>query len=89
MKQYRIYTEWRREWSGEAERLTSRYYKGFTVLRATGYWEGQRERSMVIEILVDEGSERKRIDALAREIKAALRQDAVLVVEQDVDWELV
>lgn len=51
MNLYRIQTEnVNRMW---IEETVSKYFKGFTVYNVTGYWQGAREMSLVIEIMGD------------------------------------
>lgn len=61
--------------------------RGFTVFETTGYWEGCREPSIVIEIICEPFE----IDAekLARLLRDAGNQDAVLWTEEPVNAHLV
>lgn len=76
---YRLYTEDK----GNALALTSRYFKGATKLDAIGLYEGQREHSVIIEVLgtIDD---LQTIVHLAGDIRQRNSQSSVLVT-----WSLV
>jgi hypothetical protein len=83
---FRILTEDKNR--AEVERIVAGSFEGFTVIPATGYWQGQKEQSLAIE--VDVPSERKpEIVKVAQAIKTANNQAAVLVEEWPVRSELV
>jgi hypothetical protein len=86
MKCFRIYTENKRD--GVAERLTAAHFDAFNITETTGFWKGQREDSIVIEILAADGYALK-VDALAGELRRELQQEAVLVTAHDVDSKLI
>ncbi len=69
---YRIYTEKK----VGIEKLISFYFDGFSILNAIGYWKGQREDSIVIEIITNDNN---KVKALVQEIKKTNRQECVLV----------
>ena len=73
---YRIYTEDVNRHRVEA--IAQEFFQGFTVLQSTGFWEGSREESVVIEVIGDE-SLRPEVTACAEAIKDANSQEAVLV----------
>jgi hypothetical protein len=56
--------------------LASKVFDGFTVYSAKGYWKGTAEPSLVIETITDKTD---LFYNLARDIKHANRQEAVLV----------
>ncbi len=75
---YRIYTEDTAEHATTLD-IVSRYFDGFTTYFAVvGYWRGQPESSLVIEILTDEPP--SVIARLAEDIRAHLNQATVLIV---------
>lgn len=76
MHTYHVRTETR---SNLAD-LAGRYFDGFTLIEGAGYWQGQRELSTTIELVTDDGD---RVLELARAIKVANGQDAVLVERQE------
>jgi hypothetical protein len=59
-------------------RLISPLFEAFTLLPGIGYWQGQPENTVTIEITTPD---RAKIDLLARRLAQALNQDAVLVEE--------
>jgi hypothetical protein len=68
--------------------LVSELFPGFTVKEATGFWEGVRERALVIEIICDEGLADNIAD-LADDICTLNNQEAVLVTSERVNVNLV
>jgi len=72
---YRIFTE--RKNSKKIEKLISKYFKGFSLIKNNGYWKLQKEKSLIIEIVTDDTN--KLINDLAKEIKEINKQEAVLV----------
>ena len=72
---YRLYTERR---SNLAE-LTSRYFDGFTLIDAVGYWEGNAEPSAIIEV-IGTSFDYARVFALARDIRETNGQQSVYLV---------
>ena len=69
------------------ERMASAYGGGCTVYRATGYWQGVSEGSLVLEALADDGpdSERPVPEVLARELGTIMLQDTVLWTAERVE----
>lgn len=83
---YRLYTE-------DIDRnniinLVSRYYPGFNVREAEGYYKGLMEKAIVIE-LVAMGSQAHVIRFLAKAIAQMNRQECVLVTSQPCKAEFV
>jgi hypothetical protein len=73
---YRIFTENKN--LKTVEKLVSKYFDGFTILKSTGYWRLQREHGLVIEV-TDPTIKKTTIDKLAREIRDVNAQETVLV----------
>jgi hypothetical protein len=73
---YRILTEDKNREKVEA--IVGTYFDGFTVIEATGYWKGTKEKSLVIEIWTDDNA-RSDINVVAKRIKEVNNQEAVLV----------
>lgn len=79
---FRLYTENKN--LDEIIRSTALRFNGFTVFKGIGYWQGQAELSVCLEIV--ETDHNKVMDtelvvhSLAETIRAANGQDAVLVV---------
>ncbi len=79
---FRIYTEDLAR--GDVARIVGARFQGFTILDSTGYWNGTRETSIVIEVVANP-SDRAAIHEVARAIKAHNAQAAVLVTETLTD----
>jgi len=62
--------------------LIARYFPSATLTHADGLWEGQREASLIIEI-IGETADRQRVFDLAGDIRIVNRQTAVLITWQD------
>jgi len=73
---FRIYTEDINR--DKIQKLLSKYFKGFTLFEAQGFWRLQKENSLVIEIL-GETDILERVNQVAKEIKETNNQEAVLV----------
>lgn len=86
MKCFRIYTENKRD--GVAERLAAAHFDGFNITETAGYWKGQREDSIVIEIIAP-AADALKVEALAGELRRELQQEAVLVTATDTETTLI
>jgi hypothetical protein len=75
---YRIYVENITQQDGLSipEQLAAAAFDAITCIEARGYWKGQAENSLVIEILTDDGAA---VQALAEKLRSKLSQEAVLV----------
>lgn len=83
---YRIYTEDKNR--GTIAGIAGNYFPGFTLISATGYWNGKAELSLIVEI-VGEQSDGLDVLAVAHQIKAVNEQEAVLITRHDSSSELV
>jgi len=58
MKLYHILTESHKSWMVDylpaIEEIVSKRFEGFTLTRATGYYKGIKEPSVIIEIATDD-----------------------------------
>lgn len=54
------------------ERIMSSHFDGFTISQGTGYWQGSREHTAIVEISTDND-----ILPLIDELKQTLHQDAI------------
>lgn len=88
---YRIYTELLEPVTlGKQLQTTSQCFNSFTVLHGTGYWQGQQEKSLIIEIVADGSiATQCEITSLAEEIKAIGKQEFILVTSQAVDVKFI
>lgn len=60
-------------------KLVSRYFDGFTVIKTEGYWKGQKEHSLIIEIVSDAKDTEQKIGKIIFDIKRMNKQESVLV----------
>lgn len=75
---YRLFTEDLNR--GLIETLAKSVYDAFTIFTGKGYWKGQAENSLVLEVISDDSPEEaSKFRGLARRIKEANGQQAVLV----------
>ena len=74
---YRIFTEDIPENRHAIESIIGKYFEGFTLVKSKGFWRLQKEDSLIIEIVTDDTD--ALISQLAREIKTANSQEAVLI----------
>ncbi len=74
---YRIYTENKDDERGVMA-IVDKYFKASTTIYGLGRWNGERENSMMIEI-IDSIAMKDTVLDVALQIKVYLHQDAVLV----------
>ncbi len=80
---YRICTEDINQ--GKIEKIVSKSYPGFTIIKGEGFWESQKEESLIIEIVT--GNDDGIINDIANKIKKVNNQDAILVQKiVDHNW---
>jgi len=88
MKGYRIMTE-------DVNRdmvvsLAAARFNCFSVFTGIGYWQGNGENNLTIEIIDLDGSiGTDSIESLAMAIKVANRQEAVLVTATEIEGKLI
>ena len=82
---FRIYTE-DKNYERIILPLLSVSFDGFSVYKGIGYWQGQKEKSLLIEIYTNN---QNIIKAIAERIKHHNKQEAVLVTETECKIELV
>ena len=70
--------------------IVSRYFDGYTILYGRGYWKGQAESSVVIEIdsIGADYNIMARIRSIVSDIKALCKQESVLVQKIQCSSEL-
>lgn len=79
---YRIYFGYTVQYAGELLiNIVSRYFDGATFIHATGIWKGEKENSIVVEVVTDN---RQAIYNLAGDIRVLFGQSAVLITWQPV-----
>jgi len=76
---YRIITEKKNK--EKIVKIVNQYFDGFTIIESIGYWQGQSENSLVIEIdsIGTDYNQIARINNIATQIKSENNQEAVLV----------
>jgi uncharacterized membrane-anchored protein YitT (DUF2179 family) len=72
---YRIFTENKNH--AEIEKIINKYYDGYTLIKGEGFWRLQKENSLIIEIVTEDNE--SKVNAIAKEIKIANNQEAVLI----------
>lgn len=80
MQLYRIYTE--KKNIGAIENLLNIYFKGYTLINGTGYYEGEKENSLIVEVILEPSGTNLNHDNLqkiADEIKKFNNQKSVLI----------
>jgi hypothetical protein len=82
---FRIYTE-NKNYERVILPLLDTAFDGFTCYRGEGYWRGEKEPSLLIEVYTNN---RHLIHAIAERIKHHNKQEAVLITETDCTVELV
>ena len=80
MKLYKIYTE--RKNKRFLLRLFSESFPGFTVYKATGYWQGTFEKTLVFEIMTDDLSADCKLSKICKQICGYNKQNTILVTIQ-------
>jgi len=86
MKLYRIYTEDKNR--KKVLWLVGHEFSGFTVIKTTGYWNHESERSLIIEVLADE-LKKPTVQQLCELIRSLNNQDSVLMTETEVHTEFI
>lgn len=79
MKSFKIYTENKNE--DYIKELLNVAFDGFTVIHTKGFWKGQEEDALCIEIFTDNAT---LIKAISKKIKHYNNQDAILITESEV-----
>ena len=83
---YRILTEDKNR--GDILEFINRFFEGYTVLEGTGYWRGQAETCLIIEIITSYHHHDK-IMAIAEWIQKHNNQDSVAITTQNIEIKTV
>lgn len=59
------------------EKIISGHFEGFTASEVTGYWRGEKERTLKVEIVTEESD--TALTKIAKELKEKLDQESVLM----------
>jgi len=81
MKLYRICTE-NKNYPAILDRLDNQFPDGYTIINANGAWQGQREKSLIIEITCTLSKE---IEQFAYWLHKHNKQQAVLIQVIEID----
>lgn len=87
MRVTRFYTEDRNLYSRALFDYLDSVLQGYTTYSCTGRWNGEREQSIVIEVIEDTFS--IEASSIAKGIKKVNKQKAVLFTQQEVIANLV
>ena len=87
MKRYRLYTENKN--ASEVEQEVSKYFKSFNVSYPTGFWKGERENSLVIEVINDGVNTFSGLGIIATWIKIHNKQQNVLITTENIEADLI
>lgn len=85
---YRLYTE---DFANVSV-IAAKYFDSFSVQYQEEYWKGQKENSVVVEVVVEVGTvavATAKMKQLADEIRETNHQQVVLVTSHPVDIQLV
>lgn len=81
---YRIFTESNKRMDSETHEAVQRKFNGYTAYHGTGYWKGQPEPCLIVEIAA-QGVHASDVLDVARDIRARNGQETVLVTRQNID----
>lgn len=81
---YRLFTE--NVNTAKTAKLVGEYFPGFTIIQAVGFWNGQPENSLIIEIDSEHALE---VCILAERIRRQNNQETVLVQQIEAHSVLV
>jgi len=82
-KLFRIYTEDKNR--ALVEGIMADQFDNFTVIEAAGYYNGTKEKSLILEVISEDPLARYTVNYVARAIRDANQQECVLVTEQTLD----
>lgn len=83
---FRIFTENKNQ--AQVEYIVSSHFDAFTIFKATGYWKGIPEHSLVIEVSGDDIIEASIRDMCAQ-IKSHNEQECVLIQKIECSQEFI
>jgi len=84
---YRIFTE-----NLNTEKIAdivNKYFEGYTLLNGVGYWQGEKENCLIIEIITNNKSDIDKIELIAYAIKKLNHQQAILIQQVNCEANLV
>lgn len=63
--------------------LVSMAVPGFSVIKQTGYWQGQKEKSLCFTIIGPD-SEGPKLETLCKELQIVYKQDSVYLTQEQI-----
>ena len=78
MKLYRVCTE-NKNYPDILDYLDKHFPDGYTVIHANGAWQGQREKSLVIEIASTSFNDNQIVESFGYWLKKHNKQQAVMI----------
>jgi hypothetical protein len=87
MKLYRIYTQNKNK--KFVLKLVSESFPGFTVYEETGFWQGVKEKSLIIEIITSAADAKLKLNRICKAICGYNDQDTILLFEQECKTEII
>lgn len=88
MKLYRVCTE-NKNYENIVNYLDQHFPDGYTIINANGAWQGQREKSLIIEIVSNKPYAESSIGKLCYWLKKYNEQDAVMVQAIEIESQLM
>ena len=61
-------------------------YNSYTLINANGYWQNHKEQTLILELITN-----NKIDSnsIAKDLRIALNQMAILITEQQINTKLI
>ena len=59
------------------EQIVSKYFDGFSTFEIVGYWKGNKERTLKVEVVTEVDT--TIVAKVAKDLKEQLQQDAIMV----------
>ena len=84
---YRIFTENKNR--PGIESIVNEYALGYTIMTGVGYWQGQREKSLIIEVDGATANTINSIRHIAQRIKDLNGQQSVMIQQLDTSTSFV
>lgn len=81
---YRIYTEDKSR--TKVVKILDKHLEGYTLIEGVGAWKGERERSLIVEVIAKCDID---VRLAAKEIKRINAQEAVFVTRQEVELSVI
>ena len=63
----------------EIENIISKFFKGFTLFKSVGYWDGIKEKSLCLEIATETKNDLTKLKEIAKQINKVNKQNCCLI----------